>query len=849
MMTVETLDTIGRLSNVKEPGGDGVATTRYGYAGGLLASVTDALGTTSFEYGSGGVLSKISRGNRYLALSHAGSDSTTLKRSVTNALGETLLRSEYTPATGAVVEKPWGLASREIASTPSFAGDEVVYAISGQDLEQTVTFKDGVLKSMESEVNGVTHSFEAELNSFGEWTKVNGTSGGNAIEATFSSAGLLTGVELNSAPIAGYTTTFPGGGKTQISGTVNGQPSNLTYSARGEFLNNLETYGEVDEKWSQLDSNLGRTMTTASGKETLSYYPSGDLGGREFLDGSAESFKYDALGNLKEKQNANGIFRYELNEFGETTGVSGEANESMTPDRAGQVSVAKDETGAHFYTHEYGMPKTETHIGGVLDGATIDWTYDGQGRLLGVRVSGESQYGFSYGEWRHPEGVATKGKVSGTWSEFDAGSGRPKKLELGRLTVQTEYDDQGRLTLRKNFVAKGGQPPEEVTRTMPVYTGKNCTGVGTLKGTWLVDYNTTGALSGATRSATGHAFSYATGESGRDLGIGGYVDDRPPRKLNEAKVNVLGSVTPGAAVTIEGIAASVSGAGEFNKAYPGLPPGWHGFDVVATKTTLGVTAVSEETVQAFVPPASEELSYDGNGNLSEDARYEYRWNAKNQLIESEEKSAPSGEAPKKAEYKYDGNGRRVEKTIHAGSGIESRTTFLWEGWHVVREIRYDKDNNEVLRRDYTWGPDVSGTHGGAGGIGGLLEIVEKKGANTTTNLVLNDGLGNVVGLVDADTGKVVALYEYGPFGEELGSTGERADSCPFRYQTKYLDETGLYYWGLRHYVPRTRTWASRDPLREGGGPNMYAYCNNRPLEYCDPLGGGALLAIYRLGKS
>jgi len=55
--------------------------------------------------------------------------------------------------------------------------------------------------------------------------------------------------------------------------------------------------------------------------------------------------------------------------------------------------------------------------------------------------------------------------------------------------------------------------------------------------------------------------------------------------------------------------------------------------------------------------------------------------------------------------------------------------------------------------------------------------------------------------------------------------------------TKYTDsETGLRYYGYRYYQPETGRWASRDPLEELGGLNVYAFVANSPNSLIDLLG-------------
>ena len=115
-----------------------------------------------------------------------------------------------------------------------------------------------------------------------------------------------------------------------------------------------------------------------------------------------------------------------------------------------------------------------------------------------------------------------------------------------------------------------------------------------------------------------------------------------------------------------------------------------------------------------------------------------------------------------------------------------------------------------------WGSDLSGTIQGAGGVGGLLEVVYK-GAQTTNCFVAFDGNGNVLALADAGSTNILAQYEYGPFGEVIRATGPMAKANPFRFSTKYQDdETDLLYYGGRYLKTTTGGWLSRDPIDEPG---------------------------------
>jgi YD repeat-containing protein len=72
---------------------------------------------------------------------------------------------------------------------------------------------------------------------------------------------------------------------------------------------------------------------------------------------------------------------------------------------------------------------------------------------------------------------------------------------------------------------------------------------------------------------------------------------------------------------------------------------------------------------------------------------------------------------------------------------------------------------------YLWGPDLSGTLQGAGGVGGLLAVIRSDG----TFFPCYDANGNVTDYVDAN-GTVRAHYEYSPFGETIAQSGDLADT-------------------------------------------------------------------------
>ena len=185
--------------------------------------------------------------------------------------------------------------------------------------------------------------------------------------------------------------------------------------------------------------------------------------------------------------------------------------------------------------------------------------------------------------------------------------------------------------------------------------------------------------------------------------------------------------------------------------------------------------------------------------------------------------------------RYDHLGRRVQKITP-----EATHTYFYDGWMLVKEVVANVDESRSVI-EYHWGKDLSGTIGGAGGVGGLLYLTISNSSTTNSStrqlyVPWYDAYGNVMGYWDAQ-GNVVAEYTYDAFGKLIASSGPMADVFSFRYSTKYFDpETGFYYYGYRYYSPELMRWITRDPIGEEGGVNLYAMCGNSITWQIDYLG-------------
>jgi len=227
-------------------------------------------------------------------------------------------------------------------------------------------------------------------------------------------------------------------------------------------------------------------------------------------------------------------------------------------------------------------------------------------------------------------------------------------------------------------------------------------------------------------------------------------------------------------------------------------------------------------------------------------------------------------------FEYDYMNRRVRKQVFAWNGTSWNTTpdedwrFVYDVWNVVEVLDGKADN--AVKAKYTWGLDLSGLAGateprapasgpgihGAGGtldtlgerqrqVGGLLAREEPQAVgDPKRHWYLYDANGNVGQLLEYVAGSpptvtLAAHYEYDPYGsiirrDDVDSSGV-VDANPYRFSTKYSDpETGQYAYIFRIYDPRLGRWLSRDPLREKGGRNLYAFLRNRSPNKVDTLG-------------
>ncbi len=236
----------------------------------------------------------------------------------------------------------------------------------------------------------------------------------------------------------------------------------------------------------------------------------------------------------------------------------------------------------------------------------------------------------------------------------------------------------------------------------------------------------------------------------------------------------------------------------------------------------------------YVAKTPEEFEYDADGNLVHDGRWAYEWDGENRLVRVSTRgdALDCGVPRQRIEFTYDSQWRRVAKRVYLWTNstfaLQTSSSFLYDGWNLVAEASTNLQLAIGNRQSYAWGLDLSGTLQGAGlpaiaqratagGGGGLLSSSLQSPASSL--LYCYDANGNVMALVDAADGSVVATYEYDPFGNTLRATGENAAQNPFRCSTKHIEqETGTGLVKNNKVLPGIRSgqWT----LRSGVGPSF-----------------------------
>ncbi len=218
-----------------------------------------------------------------------------------------------------------------------------------------------------------------------------------------------------------------------------------------------------------------------------------------------------------------------------------------------------------------------------------------------------------------------------------------------------------------------------------------------------------------------------------------------------------------------------------------------------------------------------EITHDENGNITRMPHLKnIKWNYANQMHQVELNSGDNHYAY----YNYGSDGMRSRKVIERDNTIYTQRLYL-QGYEIFIDGTEEKGSLHIM--DAT----------------NRIALVEKESTPPKIKYQLTNHLGSAT-LDTNEIGKHLNYEEYTPYGgsafiaftsNDIGNNTGSAEQKRYRYSGKERDdETGLYYYGARYYVPWIGQWIKADPTGKKDGLNLFVFTRNNPSNFVDLIG-------------
>jgi RHS repeat-associated protein len=592
---------------------------------------------------------------------------------------------------------------------------------------------------------------------------------------------------------------------------------NLTGVTRLPATLNVTTTMTYDPVYNQLATTTDPLLHTT----TYGYDAQGKLESITDHLNHATTFTTNSRGQVTTITDASGIqtLQYTL---GHPTGFVNGANETLTRTFgvAGQVLTSVDPLG-NTTTYQYDGALRPRYVTDPLQQVT-SLTYDAIGNLQSVTDARTGLTAFTYDgmgrvktrtdpllrvesfvydasgnlvQWTDRRGLTTTYRYDGlnrriesTYADgsssaftYDAANRLRSVVDSHSGTTTLDYDDLDRLTSETT-------PRGVVTYT---YDAADRRETMTVAGqpTITYGYDAANRLTTITQSGATFTFTYDNANrptallypNGTSVEYGYDAASRVASLTYKQGSTVLGNLT----YAYDAAGRRIEMGGTFAR----------------TSLPAPVTSTSYDAANQLTQWNGATLTYDANGNLLSDGAREYSWDARNRL------QAVGGVVP--ASFVYDAVGRRIEASVNG-----STRAFLYDGINAVQEQVGGVPSANALF---------------ALAVDELLARTDAAGTRT----VFGDALGSTIALVNG-SGALATRYTYDPFG--AASQSGEASANPALFTGREADDSGLFYYRARYYDPRAQRFISEDPLGLLAGPNLYAYVENNPVSFTDPMG-------------
>ena len=534
-------------------------------------------------------------------------------------------------------------------------------------------------------------------------------------------------------------------------------------------------------------------------------------------DGTAASFAYDSLGNVRQETSAGSSasstvlrgYTPDLSRMDWLKDQKGNLTDFVLDSRGNvQTIVYPDPALARHYTHDgAGQVLTSTN----RRGQTISYSYDALGRLIQKTwpAPASRTTAYSYDSAGRPATVtdSATGTIAmqyegrglltridypnGIWFTFsydDAGR-RTQRVGHDGFTLIYEYDAAGRLWRLRDGLGV------EIVRYAYDAAGRllrEDKGNGTYT---TYDYDAEGQIAHLRHYSPAGAlqtfFDYTYNTAGRRTSM------TTPAGTTSYEYDFLGQLT-----RVE---------------YPGGRVVTYTYDPAGNRVTVtdaGVpTNYSTNNMNEYTQVTATTYVYDADGNRisKTDATgvTTYEYDPENRLTRISNPSLGVWD------YSYDGLGNRIE-VAHDGSP----SRYVHDPRGIV-DVANEYDGTGSLAARYLYGAD-------------LVSRVDDGGASWYGF----DALGSTALMSDA-VGSASNTYSYDPFGIVLVAAAPETNPYQFDGREGVLaDADGLNYMRARFYDPSIGRFVNEDPIGIEGGINLYSYANNDPISLTDPTGQG-----------
>jgi RHS repeat-associated protein len=668
-----------------------------------------------------------------------------------------------------------------------------------------------------------------------------------------------------------------------------GNVSDYRFNPRGFLLSASDPLGQTN--------TLNREAGTNRILETLGSGVCGSCGGA-----GHQLFEYNSFGQMvKQTDELGGVTQTQYTgAFSRPSSVTDPLGNvtTMTYDARGNLTQVKDAL-QHTSSFEYDAHGQVTAVVDV-DGTRSAMTYDGAGNLSSLTDAAGNVTRVRYDAISRPiETTDALGRRSTT--QYDSAnhviqttdaSGAITKFsydEIGNLLSVTDargavtqyaYDTAGRLATRTDPMQGAeqfaydavGRLSQHIDRrglaaTFAYDTLHRLTSATYADSTVAYRYDAQGNVAGVTDSLAGE---YRFGYDVRNL----LTSSQGPSGSLSYTRDLLGRVTAESILGQPDALYSYNAAGQYTRIETqgaGVSYGYDAAGRVKTETRDNnvITHYSYDTLGA-VTGVQHELS---GTNIDLQA---YEHDAAGATTHAEDSLQGSVATPETTAsydlgnriqtwgsktFTHDKEGNRLSAV--EGSSTES---YAWDARGRLKSIT--QADGTVIKLSYDFAGNLARISSPAGDETQLTDasgnVVLRRTAKGTIQRMLSGlAMDHQVALLDSaqgvryplatqpnttvatvdGKGLVDGQYSYEPYGATSVTQAAKAD-YPFLFTGRTRVTDGLYYYRARFLDPVTSRFVSEDPLGfGGGGPNVYSYVGERPLDRLDPNGKNPVIII------